>query len=196
MKTICWDVDDVLNNLMYEWFHEGWIVQNPTCKLKYEELSENPPTRLLNIHLNTYLESLDRFREKYGKDLKPNQEILDWFEKYGSRYRHIALSAVPVSCAHISAEWTLRHFGKWIRSFNFVPSIRSGIKYPEYDLTKADYLKKIEHTDIIIEDNEKNILDAENISIKGLLIKRPWNNGSYSIENALQYLTSLTEGNK
>jgi uncharacterized HAD superfamily protein len=193
MKTIAWDIDDVLNNLGYEWFNKEWLVSHPGCLLKYEDLNENPPHRLLNIPHETYLDSLDKFRKSEGAELKPDTEILNWFNEYGYKYRHIVLSSVPTKLAHISAAWTLEHFGKWIRSFNFVPSLRKEINPVVYDGNKTEFLKWFGLVDIFIEDNENNLAGIKDLDIKGLLIDRPWNSSSNSIGDILKVLNSLTE---
>ena len=59
LKTIAWDVDDVLNNLMRAWFEEKWLIDHPECNLLYEGLTENPPHRLLETNVDNYLKSLD-----------------------------------------------------------------------------------------------------------------------------------------
>ncbi len=66
MKTIVWDVDDVLNNLMGDWFKK-WRSLHPACTLSYDNISGNPPHELLDINVDEYKHSLDTFRTKYLK---------------------------------------------------------------------------------------------------------------------------------
>lgn len=193
MKTIAWDVDDVLNNLTFEWFNREWLGSYPDCRRKYEELTENPPNRLLDVDIDIYLQSLDKFRKTDGANLIPNPVVLDWFNEYGNKFRHIALSAVPLNCANISAEWTLRHFGKWIRSFNFVPSLRKEITHTAYDSTKTDYLKWIGSIDIFIDDNEKNFSGIEALGINGYLVRKPWNSSNFHIVDILEILKTFSK---
>ena len=79
MKTIAWDVDDVLNDLMLMWFRQRWIIEHDDCKLKYEELTENPPHRLLGISVYEYLQSLDDYRlSPLYQQMKPVKEVMEW----------------------------------------------------------------------------------------------------------------------
>lgn len=188
MITIAWDVDDVLNELMLQWFLD--FKKSTTCNLKFEDLTINPPHNLLKITKMAYLESLDQYRLS-GKylDLSPNEKILSWFKKYGHLARHIVVTAVPERSAFISAHWVIKNFGKWIRTFHFVPSERNEERLPVYDRKKIDFLKKIKDIQIFIEDNEDNVNDANSIGIKGLLVKRPWNSSKDSLEACLKNLT-------
>ena len=52
MKTIIWDVDDVLNDLMYSWFQEHRDLYNPDSTLKYQDITQNPPHEILGITIN------------------------------------------------------------------------------------------------------------------------------------------------
>src|SRR5579871_3024689 len=124
--TIVWDVDDVLNDLMRVWFEEEWRPKHPGCVLDYEGILDNPPHTLLGVDLADYQRSLDSFRLSgvYSK-LKPGPEVRDWFVRRGHDFHHLALTATPLACASVSAEWVFRNFGKWIRSFQFIPSPRS-----------------------------------------------------------------------
>jgi hypothetical protein len=85
----------------------------------------------------------------------------------------------------------MKNFGKWIRSFNFLPSPRLGENAPKYDCNKASYLKWLKNADILIEDNKDNILQAEEAGIKGLLVGKPWNDGKLSIKEILKELGKL-----
>jgi hypothetical protein len=49
LPTIVWGVDDVLNNLTFEWFEEFKV--NACSGLAYVQLSENPPDKILGISL-------------------------------------------------------------------------------------------------------------------------------------------------
>jgi hypothetical protein len=194
MKTLAWDVDDVLNSLMQEWLEYFQKTNNnsPVAK-NFEQLTENPPHRLLGITMRQYQESLDGFRlsENYQK-LFPNAEILQWFNEYGLCCRHIALTAVPLVAAHVSSAWTLRHFGKWIRTFHFVPSPRSEENIPDYDLhTKADFIKWHGKIDALIDDNQEHIGQVHQMGLKGVLISRPWNAGQNSLSSVLATLAGF-----
>ncbi len=186
MITIAWDVDDVLNDLMYCWLINKWLPEHLDCKVCFDQITENPPEDIINCTNEEYLLSLDSFRlSRAYSEMKPNQEILAWFEKFGVKARHIALTSVPIKTAHISAAWVMQNFGKWIRSFNFVPSSRIGEQIPEYEHTKADYLKWVNKIDVLVEDNVQNVCEAGKLGVKGILVKKPWNKGKLSTKDVL-----------
>ena len=97
MKTIAWDVDDVLNDLMLTCgFKQKWIKEHKDCKVRYPEVAENPPHRLLGVGINEYLSSLDEYRlSALYQQMTPIKEIMEWFARGGNNFRHIALTAVP-----------------------------------------------------------------------------------------------------
>ena len=196
MKTIIWDVDDVLNDLMREWFEREWLPTHPDCRLTYGELKENPPEAILGIDRAEYIQSLDAFRCAGFARLRPVPEALSWFEKSGFQYRHLALSSTPLKTAHLSASWSFQHFGSWIRSFNIVPSARDGDgQTPVYDQTKKDFLLGFQHADIlIVDDSEANILGARELGIPGLLMPRPRNQSRKTIQQAFEHMDDLLQG--
>ena len=192
MITIAWDVDDVLNDLMRCWLESGWKAEHPECKIAFEQVTENTPERILNCTKEEYQASLDHFRLSPAyPDLKPDPQVLAWFNEYGAQARHIALSAVPLNAAHVSAAWVMKHFGNWIRSFNFIPSTRRQAPAPGYDLTKADFLKRVGNVDVLVEDSQQNIAQAHTIGVKGLLLKKPWNQSNLALKEALTQLNRL-----
>jgi 5'(3')-deoxyribonucleotidase len=175
MKTIAWDVDDVLNNLTKRWLIY-WKNNNPLCKISFNQLTENPPHKVINIPLKQYLKSLDKFRmSKNYMQLKPSKIMLNWFAQNGHKFRNIALTSVPFFAAPISANWVLKHFGNWIRTFHFVPSKRKNEKILKYDTNKIDFLNWIEKVDFIIDDKEDIICKAKEFGIKAILFPAPWN---------------------
>src|ERR1035441_6627160 len=100
MRTIVWDVDDVLNDLMHQWFSLGWKKEHPAEMAEYSELRENPPHASLGTTRAEYLASMDAFRKTdAGIQLTPNVEVLDWFAEHGDRFRHVALTARPLETA-------------------------------------------------------------------------------------------------
>lgn len=192
MITIAWDVDDVLNDLMRCWLNDKWLPEHPDCKIRFEQITENTPERIINSSKEEYLLSLDSFRlSKAYSRMEPNPEILAWFEKSGGKTRHIALTSVPLKTAHISADWVVKNFGRWIRSFNFIPSSRIGDNVTEYDSTKTDYLRWLNKIDVLVEDSDQNIREAGKIGVKGILIKRPWNKGDLSVKAALAEINKI-----
>ena len=197
MKTIVWDVDDVLNNLMQAWLDSAWRPSHSGCVLPYEGCTENPPHQLLGISFEQYLHSLDAFRlSEEGRNLPPDENALAWFARYGDQFRHVALTATPLATAPCSAAWVVRHFGKWIRSFHFVPSTRPGQALPVYDHTKAEFLVWFGRADLLVDDNPTNILEADKCGVRTLLLPRPWNRGRGSVAEALESIPALAQEKK
>ncbi|MGO9013536.1 MAG: hypothetical protein ACLQF0_01025 [Dissulfurispiraceae bacterium] len=165
-----------MNDLMQSWFELKWLKDHPECKIKYEELAENPPHRILGVDVHSYLESLDEFRlSPLYLEMRPVEEVMEWFNKNGNSFRHVALTAVPLIAAPVSAHWVFKHFGPWIRTFHFIPSRRKGQCIQEYDSDKGAFLKWIEKADVFLDDNPANIQAAESSGVMGIIIPRPWN---------------------
>ncbi len=194
MLTIAWDVDDVLNGLMRCWLVEQWLPAHPGSQIRFDGITENPPERILGCTKDEYLDSLDDFRRSDSFwNMNPDPEILAWFEAYGDQARHLALTAVPRALAHRSAHWVIKHFGKWIRSFNFVPSMRSGETIPMYDRSKSDFLAWFGKADVLVDDSGQNIREAVKVGVEGLLVAQPWNQG-LPITDVLKKLNRLIKG--
>ena len=192
MITIAWDVDDVLNDLMRCWLVKKWLPEHPGCKACFEQITQNTPEHIIKSTKEEYRLSLDAFRLSGAYlQLEPNPEILAWFEEFGDKARHIALTSVPLKEAHISADWVMQNFGKWIRSFNFVPSPRKGELVPEYDHSKVDYLRWLNKIDVLVEDSEENIREAKELGIRGILVAKPWNKSGLSVRAALAEINKL-----
>lgn len=191
MKTIAWDVDDVLNDLMYLWF-QSWSTDNSASAVRYADLTENPPHGILGITMESYLKSLDTFRLSSSYlDMAPIKEVREWFVDNGGRFRHIALTAVPLSAASVSAQWVLRHFGIWIRTFHFVPSKRQDLTLPVYDESKLSFMQWLDKVDIFIDDNPEQVRKAEMFGVKAYLFPRPWNNGGLRVNEILGEIGEL-----
>ncbi len=193
MTTIAWDVDDTLNDLMGAWLRDEWRPAHPDCAATYGDLRSNPPHEAIGAALDEYLQSLDAFRrQRYLDDLEPLPEAVEWFERNGERYRHIALTSVPLRYAPISANWVMRHFGRWIRSFHFVPSKRAGESIPEYDSSKQDFLSWFGKAEVLVDDDAGNVDAARRAGAKAVLMPRPWNRGTGGIWKTFQELERLS----
>ncbi|MFC1957444.1 hypothetical protein ACFLX0_01310 [Chloroflexota bacterium] len=191
MKTIAWDVDDVLNDLMRTWLERFWMPAHPDCPIGYEQVSENPPHSLLGVSLPEYQASLDDFRlSESAKEMPPVPEVLAWFQRHGVSFRHMALTATPLSTAPTSAAWVMRHFGRWIRSFHVVPSPRQGEHLPAYDQSKEDFLRRWHEVDILVDDNPLSVAVAQALGIQTILWPRPWNQSRLTLAEALAALTA------
>jgi hypothetical protein len=191
MLTIIWDVDDVLNELLRVWFETAWLVEHPECRLRYDDLYDNPPHRVLGTTLDEYLNSLDEFRCRRMNTLQPLHEAQGWFQNHGARYRHLALSAVPLGCASSSAAWVVRHFGRWIRGFHFVPSSRPGELLPTYDGNKQDFLQWWGKGDVLVDDRPEVTEAAGALGMKTLLMPQPWNQNRNTAAEVFQQLENL-----
>lgn len=191
MKTLTWDVDDVLNHLMRDWLEIAWLPDHPECTVTYAQIRENPPERILGVSQETYLNSLDDFRQARGHALKPDPTVLAWFRNHGHRFRHMALTRVPLRFAPTSAAWIMKHFGNWIRSFNVVPSPRVDAPHIEYDASKAEFLDWLGGSDMMIDDSPKTIEEVGRHSVPTLLWPQPWNDSRLTPDAALDTLIRL-----
>lgn len=193
MRTIVWDVDDVLNSLMREWFEVTWKPAHPECTLAYSDIRENPPHRSLGIAKEEYLASLDKFRiSEEARLLAPNPAIVDWFREHGDAYRHLALTARPLDSAPAAAEWVFRHFGAHFRCFGVVPS-RSDTAAPVYDRNKGEFLKWLGIADYFVDDSEENVALAAEAGVRTVLFPQPWNRANCSVEDVLRAIELRVE---
>lgn len=183
---VIWDVDDVLNELMREWF-EHWSDRTSRRRRSYDDLTDNPPHEILGMSEREYLESLDAFRRERYETLSPRAETLRWFEHYGDRGHHVALTAAPATVAHLSAAWVVRHFGQWIRTFAFVPSPRG--TGSARGVTKADYLSWLGLGDVLVDDRDETAQAVRSMGLKCVVPPQPWNRSEHlSLEGALEHL--------
>ncbi len=197
LRTIIWDVDDVLNNLMQSWFEHEWRPNHQDCPVSFAEIQANPPHEILGITLNEYQMSLDRFRTgEAGRNLAPVPEVVAWFGQHGARYRHIALTARPFVAVPPAAEWIFRHFGRWIRGFGFVPTPRAADQAPAYDRDKGDWLRWIGVGDVLVDDSPANQRAATELGLKTVLVPQPWNLAGGTITDALAALSRQLDSNQ
>ncbi len=194
MKTMAWDVDDVLNDLLRAWFDQAWRPRDPTCAISYEQLTENPPHAILGTTIDDYRRSLDAFRlSDAGADLPPNPLLVEWFRTFGPRARHLAISAVPLRTASRSAAWVMRHFGRWIRTFHVVPTPRDDDPAPEYEQSKAESLKHFRDVDVFVDDTPCNLAAVAESGVKAVAFPRPWNANRTSVRETLGLLAGLIQ---
>jgi hypothetical protein len=191
MLTVVWDVDDVLNDLMYQWFVYGWLAEHSDCRISYSELTCNPPHDVLGVNRREYLSSMDVFRRtERACNMAPNPEVLTWFREEGHQFRHLALTARPLETAPEVAHWVMRHFGSWIRCFGVVPT-RTEEGVPVYDRSKGEYLAWLGRGDVLVDDSTDNIVEAESLGLRTLQTAQPWNHSKLTMTLLLQQLTQL-----
>ena len=192
MVNIVWDRDDVLNDLMRCWLERWWKPAHPECKVCYEDLTENPPHRILGVSLEKYLASLDEFRlSDQAAMVEPDPEVLAWFKRYGHLHRHMVLSATSLETAPAAAAWTFRHFGAWIRSFHLIPALRDNQPIPQYDADKGAYLHWLGKGDVLVDDSPINLESARRYGTTGVLVPRPWNSADGGINDVLERLLTV-----
>lgn len=183
--TIVWDVDDVLNSLMRDWFEQAWLPAHPECAVQYEDLGENPPHRILGVEREEYLASADAFRaSEAARRMQPNTLVLEWMREHGAGFRHVALTARPLETTPHVAEWMFRHFGTWIRCFGVVPS-RAEPGLPEYHRNKGEWLAWLGGADLLVDDSLENVRLAEALGIRAMVWPQPWNGGG-TVNEALR----------
>ncbi len=189
MKTIVWDIDDVLNNVTRMWLECSWLPAHPDCTVKYEDLTENPPHKLLEVTREEYLSSLDEFRISLAaKTMIPDALLIEWFRNNGLRFRHIALTARPRETVSPAIEWVLRYFGQWLQTFSFVPAKRPGEPPGNPDRDKADFLSWLGKADYFIDDSMDNVTAAGNMGISAFLTAQPWNSSRLTLMDILEFI--------
>ena len=181
-----WDIDDVLNDLVF------CCCQNQAQRLKpgihFEEIHSNPPLEEFGCSLEEYMALLDECRREHLYSRPPAKEVLEFFNEYGHLFHSMTLSSAPMDLAPRSAEWVLRHFGKWIQGTLFVPSPRKHIP-PGSVLfaSKAEAVVKL--NGILIDDMPINVESVRKAGGRALYFPAPWNeNAAMKKENFLKSL--------
>ena len=186
--VIIWDIDDVLNNLMDSWL-TAWQQEANNYAIKFFELTENPPHKIMGIDLETYYKLLDTFRNsEKAKEMKPNQSLLNWFCKYGSHHDHIALTARPLNTMSNQAWWTYQNFGKWIHTLAVVPSLRDTANNLKFR-NKAEYIAWFNKGDIFVDDNTENVKAVAKLGLNSFLFPQPWNQNNQSEAEFIEKFT-------
>ncbi len=190
MKTIVWDLDDVLNQHQAVWFLANH--QRFNHGLEYADLTTNPPCKLLGLSLEEYYRSIDEFRlSPAAAAMKPQEEVLSWFQNWGPRFHHIVLTARPRDTAAPAAEWVFRHFGEWVSHFAVVPSPRGN---DQGQLTKATFIAThFKEVDFFIDDHTANVAEVAQLGIRSFLFPQPWNKSPWSVAEILTALASAVQ---
>jgi hypothetical protein len=176
--TVVWDVDDVLNDLMGAWLDRAWALDHPDRRIELADVRANPPHELLGLRLEAYLASLDAFRIGDGyASMAPNPVVCRWLEANGGRCRHVALTATAFRAAPTTAAWVLRHFGRWIREFAFLPAERPGEDLPRFDADKGAWLARLDGPAVLIDDSPANLDAAVRAGAGAIRWPQPWNGG-------------------
>jgi len=194
---ILWDVDDVLNQLMREWLH-FWHLKNKLASRPVEvsQILENPPSRVLGIPLEQYLQSLDEFRNSsLGRRMTPHPEVFNWFQEFGHKFVHIALTARPSETMPNQASWVYENFGRWIHSVVSVSPSRSELACQRLQIfaSKASFIQWLDKPAILIDDTEDNIQEAEQYCVRTFLFPQPWNSSNQTTEDVLDELSQFLE---
>ncbi|HYA42703.1 MAG TPA: hypothetical protein VEF34_15475 [Syntrophobacteraceae bacterium] len=194
MKTIIWDVDDVLNDFMRVWLDDWSPKAGAPTTFSFDRLTRNPPHELLGISPSEYLASIDDFRlSGRAASLSPSPQIVNWFRRHGDKCHNVALTATPLCAGHVCAEWVMRHFGRWIRSFNFVPSRRPADCSAQFHADKSDFLGWWGKADMVVDDKEENIAGALALGIRAALVPQPWNHSARTLTETLDAITEFVE---
>lgn len=167
-----WDIDDVLNDL------SRLCIEHTAQRLKpgitFAEIKNNPPLEELGCTLEEFMGILDECRQEYLFSAPPRQEVLDFFNSFGDRFHSMTLSSCPMHLAPRSAEWVLRHFGKWIQGTLFVPSPRKHIPVNSVLFSsKAEAVIKLNAT--LIDDMPINVERVREAGGRALYFPAPWN---------------------
>ena len=192
MLTIVWDVDDVLNDLMAQWFaaRDGFP-RIPTVGLAYRDLTANPPHLALGVERSEYLSSLDAFHQT-----EPRREPARPPPKCSPGSAAMAIASATSHSPRARsrplptvAHWVFRHFGAWIRCFGVVPSRAAARRSPRTTHTKAEFLAWLGRGDILIDDSPQNIQQAQSLGLKTLMPRQPWNQSPLTLESLLHTLS-------
>lgn len=185
-SLIVWDVDDVLNRLMYCWL-DNWN-QNTGSNIHYEEIIENPPHKILDITKKDYLFSLDTYRNtKFGRNVSINKNVFQWFQSYGKNFMHIVCTARTVETMPNQSWWVFTYFGKWIHSIVMASSLRNNFAYGGVK-TKAEYIAWLNKDVIFVDDSENNVNEVSKMGGISLLFPQPWNRNNQS---EIEFFTDL-----
>jgi 5'(3')-deoxyribonucleotidase len=188
---LIWDIDDVLNDLIRLCI--STTAQTIRPGIRFEDLQQNPPLQELGCSLDEYRSILDECRAEYLYDQPPRKEVLEFFQTWGDQFRSVTLSSAPVSTAHRSAEWVLRHFGRWIHGTIFVPSPRKHIPIgiPLF-ASKAEAVSTL--NGILIDDMPQNVEPVRAAGNKAFYFPAPWNeNKNMSVEKFFSMLCKELE---
>lgn len=186
MKTIVWDIDDVLNDLTRTWFERVWQQENKGTTMRYSDLRSNPPHDILGIAREDYLLSLDAFRLSSGAaTMMPEPAVVDWFHRSGHHYRHLALTARPIGTFAAAVQWLYTHFGSWFQAVSIVPSPRTTEHPHQPDSSKGAFLAWLGKADFFIDDHAAQVQAATALGIQAYLVKQPWNNSSATLTEIL-----------
>ena len=186
---LLWDVDDTLNRQI-----EIFLEHSPLGAGKeYREIVQKPQYLAFGVPKEEYLAELDRCRREFVYDSLPRPEIMEFFREYGHSFRSMALSAVPITLAPLSAAWVLRHFGQWMQGTIYVPSERKGVAiYSQSFGSKAEAAAAL--NGILIDDTPEHVENCRRAVGRAYTFPAPWNGcADMAIEKFLQQLIDELE---
>lgn len=190
MKTIIWDIDDVLNNLTETWFTGCFLPTNSACGLSYADLSDNPPCSSLQISMQDYLASIDAYRSVADSEMEPRWTILDWLWHNGAAYRHVALTSRPLSAVSSASYWVFRHLGSYVRTVAVAPKPIPR-EVPQFDRDKISYLRWLGHFTVLVDDDINVVGAARRAGLRAVLFPQPWNQCRDTVDQCLGKLSAL-----
>ena len=100
----------------------------------------------------------------------------------------MALTATALSAAPSTSAWVLRHFGRWIRAFAFVPAERAGESLLRYDKDKGAWVARLSATAMLVDDQPGNLEAAAAAGAATVRWPQPWNGAPGTQDEALAEL--------
>ena len=189
LPIIIWDVDDVLNRLMYCWL-DNWD-KNAVRKFHYKDIVENPPHKLLGITENQYFSNLDEYRNSdLGRNVSINKCVFQWFQLYGNDFKHIACTARPVHTMPNQSWWIYTFFGRWIQTVQIASSLRDDADESDAQ-TKGQFVAWLNKEVVFIDDSERNVEEVSKIGGVSLLFPQPWNRNNQTEEEFIEDLNQM-----
>jgi hypothetical protein len=185
---IVWDVDDVLNRLMFFWL--GYWNEINNTDVSYSDVFQNPPHSILGISREDYFDSLDGFRNsESGKNVLENDIVKNWFENHGNRFSHVACTARPIETMPNQSRWVYHNYGNWIHTVHAASSRRYD-NQNDHTITKVEFITWIKRPVLFIDDSEENIRSVSGTGVDTMLYPQPWNNADISEHEFMEDLNS------
>jgi hypothetical protein len=128
--------------------------------------------------------------------MKPNTEIIRWFDNWGGKYRHLALTARSIKTVSPAVKWLLHHFGDWFQTVSFVPSQRPDEHPKQPDKSKREFLAWLGKADYFIDDHAENVIGTADLGVRPFLVSQPWNDSSLKLIEILKIINDENKAGK